>query len=80
MIVIIQHLNSKRQRQMPHEEWDTFKETESGKVWKVVKYVKLNDMNERGFYPPEISEEAFTKNIIISNKRANAKADKDAKK
>jgi hypothetical protein len=79
MIVILQHINSKRQRQMAHEEWEMFKQTESGKVWKVVKRLHYVDMEGKEFYPPEISEEGFTKNIIIK-KGAIAKADKDAKK
>lgn len=81
MIVILQHVNSKKQRQITLQEWDVFKETESGKVWKVVKRISYNEMEQKKFSPPEISEKEHSQPIIINNKKgAIAKADQDAKK
>lgn len=76
-IFIIQHLNNKKQRQIPESEWINYSETESGRSWKVVKRINMEKMEEYNFVPPEISSQTKPNK---ANKRAIAEADKEAEK
>ncbi len=73
MIAQIKHTNSKAQRFMPKPEWEEFRNTEAGKVYRLVKYIGEEAYESQGFVFPEqtlSSDKTETK-----NKRASAKAD-----
>lgn len=71
MIAQIKHTNSKAQRFMPKPEWEEFRNTEAGKVYRLVKYIGEEAYESQGFvFPEQTQTQTETK-----NKRASAKAD-----